>query len=83
MHDYRELAELHSKIEFLEHRVLELELAAEVLELSGAGVSITSSDDPVRKSELFFLWNFLVTASYPLVFGFFRKLYAFAYQSKK
>jgi hypothetical protein len=83
MHQNNELSIMQAKIELLEQKIMELESARELRDWGIARPSISAPERPVQKSGLHYLWNFLVTASYPLVYGLFRKLYSVAYRSKK
>jgi hypothetical protein len=75
--------ELQARIELLQQRIDELELAAEVSRAQTREPELSVSINENRQARFLYLWNFVITASYPLVFGLIRRIYALVYRSKK
>jgi hypothetical protein len=75
--------ELQARIELLQQRIDELELAAEVSRAQTREPELSVSINENRQARFPYLWNFVITSSYPLVFGLIRRIYALVYRSKK
>jgi hypothetical protein len=83
MSDDNKSRELQAQIELLQQRIHELELAAELSRAQTREPELRVSLNENRRARFLYLWNFVITASYPLVFGFIRKIYALVYRAKK
>ena len=83
MKDENEVAKLQESIDLLQHRIDELEIAAELERSMSSPLGLKVCRNTARQSRARYLWNLVAAAIYPLVFGLIRIIYNRAYRPKK